>query len=156
MASGARTLRKTPSISRAGKAACGKGVTHGVFSGSWRGRETSAAAAGRWGVCSATRVAVVPLTVSSSSLHAAGVGDTAAGIAGTRDAEPQLPAWRAEGTKKSATRSRKVMTGKSLGLQAQCFPQCWEHELEGSLCEPQLWALQGGNVPLFLDKALKR
>lgn len=98
-----------------------------------------------------------PLTVSSSSLHMAGMGDAEAGMAGTRDAEPQLPAWRAEGTKKqqSGARSRKVMTGESLGLQTQGFSQRWEHALEGILCEPQLWALQGGKVPLFLDKALK-
>lgn len=35
MAPGARALRKTASISRVGRSARGKAVSHGVFSGSW-------------------------------------------------------------------------------------------------------------------------
>ena len=152
MASGARTLRKTPSISRVGNTACGKGVSHGVFLDSWVGEGDQCSRSGgcgeRWGVCSAAQVAVGPLATSPASLCTAVMGDTEAGVAGTRDAESGVPSATCLGCKRDKNaavwaRSRKVMKGESLGLQAQCLPQPWEHALEGIHCEPAALSLAG-------------
>lgn len=150
MASGARTLRKTPSISRAGKVACGKGVSHGVFLDSWVGEGDQRSRSGavgsllsRWCGCGPTG------HLPSITAHSC---DGRRG--GWRGEAQGCRAWCALSYLPGVQRGQKCSSGRkeqgeAPDLQAQCLPQPWEHVLEGICCKPTATSLVGRQNPSF-------